>query len=741
MFNRNIFSFLLVWIMLASLIVSSMLQLVTVHAETNQEQENGIEYVNKKLGFSLTIPKSWEGKYKIEEEDGHVRFIFNSKSEKYDIPPLFTISYETKKEDGWNKGLRWMDELGTKGDMGYYYYYDALHLYRDGIPPGEEQDTILTMVGQISKVFESFKMLEIETEEATKQEQVNGIKYVNAKLRFSLTLPESWRDKYIIEETEDNNVIFSVKHGNKAYDNVPLFTIHVYNEELDKQTEGGEGSLLGTNNGKSYWITVDHALYQYDRYNELFPDATDEEREMIANMNKQIQDIGPTFEIVREEAKSKKDATKQEQAKGIEYVNEKLGFSLTIPGFWKENYIVEENEQGGVTFKFKFDGKVYDDIYLFNIYVVDKEYSNEEQEELGDKGVLGIGNGKTYLITENLAMEYYNNYDEYFASVPKEGRNVIKAMSKQKKILNFNVLERATAEEAKGDDNISENYDYYLQPTTILFDDVSLRVIKTPIDNIRTEVIKRPVSETNYMGINGGYYYTPKDPETDKRDYNKMEPCSMSYYKTDGLTDGYKFNGCPDKHLSLPTFVTYYDKDLKKTKAEIFPVKSMKDINNHFKNLDHNDHHHHSNQVIINAIGGKGFDLEQHGVYPFTWDDLSSIESFKQRFKLNFKNGTQYIFPLPVRRTVLGFQEEGSTIYAYLMITLEGVSIEGLRYRLKELGFDEENCIILDGSGSSSMRVFDKKINDWVVDKGTEPGYDNPDNANRHSYNMIRLIE
>lgn len=72
---------------------------------------------------------------------------------------MFTIKYDTKKEDGWNEGLRWVGELGTKDDIGYYCYYDALHLYRDSIPPGEEQDTVLTMISQISEVFDSFKML------------------------------------------------------------------------------------------------------------------------------------------------------------------------------------------------------------------------------------------------------------------------------------------------------------------------------------------------------------------------------------------------------------------------------------------------------------------------------------------------------------------------------------------------------------------------------------------------------
>ncbi|MCP1122722.1 hypothetical protein NKR74_05095 [Bacillus sp. 3103sda1] len=633
MFKRNICYLLLILVMLTTCIVPAILESSMVHAATNQKQVNGIEYVNKKLGFSLIIPKSWEGNYEIEEDNNLVRFVFTYEGKKNDdIPPLFTIKYDSKKEEGWNEGIRWVSELGTKNNMGYYCYYDALHLYRDSIPPGEEQDTVLNMLGQIPEVFDSFKMLETN-------------------------------------ET------------------------------------GARGDTAG----------------------EVKP------KEQGKN--------GGTAE----------EETNQETANGIKYINGELGFELTLPKFWKNHYIVKENDSGGVTFKFKFDGKVYDDIYLFNIYVENREYSEEEQETMGDIGVLDVKNGKTYLITENLAMGYYNNYDEYFASVPKEGRDVIKAMSKQKKILNFNVLEGSTAEkvEAKVDDEIPKNYDYYLQPTKVLLDTVSLRVIKTPIDNIRTEVIRKPVSETNYIGINGGYYNPSYDPvkyDPSNDDY-VYKPCSMTYYNprglTDGSTDGYDFNGCSGKHLSRPTFVTYYDKDLKKTKAEIIDAKSIDEIKNHFENLDKNDHQHHSNQVIINAIGGKGFDPEHIGLYPITWEDFSSWESFKQKFTLEyFNNQMQFSFPLPVRRTVLGFQEEDGTIYAYLMITLEGVSIKGMETRLKELGFDKNNIILLDGSGSSSMRVYDKKINDWVVDIGTEPSFSNSiPNANRYAYNMIRLIE
>lgn len=326
---------LLILLMFVSCLIPPFEQQSTVIAATKQEKVNGIEYLNKKLGFSLTIPKSWEGNYTIKEEDGLVRFLFTYEGKKNDaIPPLFSISYEPKKEEGWNEGLRWMGELTSKNDMGYYYSYDALHLYTEGTLPGEEQNTVSTMANQIFDVFNSFKMLETEEAVATEKET----------------------------------------RGDIAGEAIPK-------DEPKGDTAEGTAS--------------------------------------------------------------------QKQANGIEYVNKKLGFSLTIPEFWKDHYTVEEDEQGGLVFKFKFNDKVYDDIYLFNILIENREYSSEEQEMMGDIGVLEVKNGKTYLISENIAIYYYDNYDDYFASVPKDGRKMIETMSKQKKILNFKVLEGDVAEEAK----------------------------------------------------------------------------------------------------------------------------------------------------------------------------------------------------------------------------------------------------------------------------------------------------
>lgn len=100
--RKNICSLLLTIVMLISLVIMPVTQPFTVHAAMNQEQENGIKYVNKKLGFSLTLPKSWEGKYTTEEEDGLVRFIFMYEGKKMMLSLLCLLlnTIPRKKMDG-----------------------------------------------------------------------------------------------------------------------------------------------------------------------------------------------------------------------------------------------------------------------------------------------------------------------------------------------------------------------------------------------------------------------------------------------------------------------------------------------------------------------------------------------------------------------------------------------------------------------------------------------------------------
>lgn len=800
MFKRNICSFLLILVMLVSCIVAPFVQLSPVHAATNKEQAGGIEYVNKKLGFSLILPKSWEGNYTIKEENGLVRFLFTYKGKTNDnIPPLFTISYEPKKEEGWNEGLRWMGELGTKNDMGYYCFYDALYLYRDGIPPGEEQDTVLAMLGQISEVFDSFKMLETDgavaidkeakgdtAEEATNQEQINGIEYVNEKLGFMLTLPQSWKDHYIIKENENGSITFKFKFDGKAYEDIFLFDIFIENKELssEEQETLGDVGVLGIKNGKTYLISPNVGLYFYNNYDDYFPSVPKEGRSVIEAMSKQIGDInfkvleGAVAKEAKEdtpEAATAGEATDQEQASGIKYVNNRLGFSLSLPHYWKGKYTVEELKELGtdkVEFSFKRENSTYrEPVFTIHIY-------NEESDDLKqESGFLKAENGKTYLLSVNYAMRNYDRYDELFPDATKEEHDVIATMSKQVKDISasFQVLSNKGVEaggikEKQGkrpkkarekSGGIGETHEptdvtFYKETTTSPhFDQQTFYILKTPINNIRTEVIKKPVSQTKYTGINGGFYAPSYNSELD---YSEYKPYNISYYNPNKVTDGSdeinEINGLhrkgkdaekeeeknEPKPYSLPTLVTYYDKDLQKTKAKIIKAKNLDEIRDHFKD--------NPNLELINAIGGKDFGKEY-------WGGEGFIEKFN-----NYYVG-------PARRTILAFEEDKDTgiVYAYLIITANEVSVQTLKSHIEKLGFNKEKCILLDGSGSSSMRVWDSRKDKLIfLDKGTENSLGSkleelgkhkpnlwekkawdilladPPIANRYSYNMIRVI-
>ncbi|WP_176527764.1 hypothetical protein [Bacillus sp. AFS023182] len=91
------------------------------------------------------------------------------------------------------------------------------------------------------------------------------------------------------------------------------------------------------------------------------------------------------------------------------------------------------------------------------------------------------------------------------------------------------------------------------------------------------------------------------------------------------------------------------------------------------------------------------------------------------------------------------------------MVTKSFVTVERLKLHVEKLGFKENENIMLDASGSTSMRVI-KPNGELLEDGGTEGtgtwyseigvfilgpflGINSKDNeANRYSYNMIRVI-
>lgn len=75
-------------------------QTATTITNTNQQISQGIEYKNDKLGFSLTFPESWRGKYMVEENDMGIRVYFEPKEKVKEegVGFLFGIINKSSKD-------------------------------------------------------------------------------------------------------------------------------------------------------------------------------------------------------------------------------------------------------------------------------------------------------------------------------------------------------------------------------------------------------------------------------------------------------------------------------------------------------------------------------------------------------------------------------------------------------------------------------------------------------------------
>lgn len=415
---------------------------------------------------------------------------------------------------------------------------------------------------------------------------------------------------------------------------------------------------------------------------------------------------------------------------GIKYVNNDLGFSLTLPESWRGKYSVEVRDKTNVAFRVKlnrtYENEIYNDIFLFTIHVGDDNLETEGGEDF----LIGTNNGKAYSASVNYALQHYDRYEEMFPEATEEERRMIATMTKQITdiLKSFKMLDKKTNGRWEAPKRSTKNlYDFESSRTIRIGGKVvSFSYIKTPVSNIRTEVIKKPVSATNYIGINGGF---------NNQENEEVEPRSISYYNpamvTDGSNEVSNFNSTsdpetyPNSIASRPTFVTYYDKNEKRTKATIIPAASLGDVFKQFA----------PHQEVINAIGGKGYDINHFGgdQKDYSWHEL--------------------------RRTVLAYKEENGTVYAYLIITQSFVTVERLQLYIEKLGFKKDEHILLDGSGSTSMQAKVKNNGkwEWDTDKGSEgmgpisyffvylAGYfletDTKNPADRKVYNMIRLID
>ncbi|MFP3886424.1 YiiX/YebB-like N1pC/P60 family cysteine hydrolase [Priestia filamentosa] len=307
--RKSIFSLLVTLVVSTSLIIVSVVSLPTGYAVTNQEQASEIKYINKNLGFSLILPESWKDKYLIREEGNSISFIFRYNNQTYEDIRFFVIGYGKAQEEGWENELRGVRTLERKGSM-MYSSYNPFNIsdYNEFIPDQATRGIALSMSEEIDDILDSFQMLK-STDESINSSTNEDVIYTNDTHKFLLKLPKNWKGNYSIDEFVEDIGAHTTKiefyfTGKRDMYREPIFMIWVYDADLYNRNSEGSNSIpshiVGEGNGKIYEIVMNYKLQNYDRYNELFPHATNEEHKVLATMSKQIKEIADSFKVLGE---------------------------------------------------------------------------------------------------------------------------------------------------------------------------------------------------------------------------------------------------------------------------------------------------------------------------------------------------------------------------------------------------------------------------------------------------------
>ncbi|WP_088011269.1 phosphodiester glycosidase family protein [Gottfriedia acidiceleris] len=210
----------------------------------------------------------------------------------------------------------------------------------------------------------------------------------------------------------------------------------------------------------------------------------------------------------------------------------------------------------------------------------------------------------------------------------------------------------------------------------------TLHVIKTKISNICTETICRPLADTSYFGINGGFFSSSnyKDTPTSSRSIcvDRTENNVNLVVKGKKIAKNYHYNGTSSNSISRKTAVIYTSGG--KKKMTYMYAKQSKDIITKYP-------------TYSQIIGGNDYSLDAWGAKAYH---------------------------APLSRTVLAWDNSN----AYLIVTDIPQTIPSLKNYIKHLGLSTTNSIVLDGSGSTSMKCKEFTKNG---DK-------------RYIFNMIRII-
>ncbi|MEK4438983.1 phosphodiester glycosidase family protein [Paenibacillus sp. FSL K6-2862] len=209
--------------------------------------------------------------------------------------------------------------------------------------------------------------------------------------------------------------------------------------------------------------------------------------------------------------------------------------------------------------------------------------------------------------------------------------------------------------------------------------DYEYAVLRTDLSRVKPEIINAQMKTKPHIGVNGGFFHSTDD--------YKSPPAGLraiSWWKGD--SNSYRYNGTATNQLSRKTFVAYRDSS-----------NLIRGTHMYAKNLD---------EVLANyptataVIGGNDYnDWGLDGTFA-TW------------------------------RTA--FVWDNSYRYGYMIVTQnKTVNIGTLKTHIEAMGFDPVNSIVLDGSGSSTMRV---------VENGAVKLYSSQKDHVRYIGNMIRVF-
>ncbi len=185
------------WPLACVLLLAALLLTVTVACR--QAPADDTLYTNETYGFTLQLPKSWAGHYRVSEGPDGAAFYCADYPEGLGMLVQLNVQTEAQTELTARERL-----LGGQNGCWVYLYYPQSDTLED---IGQEvKDRYTTMY---------FDMLELD-DAAFAFVEGDDTLYLNQTYGFTLQLPESWAGKYTATESGEEVEFFQKDHGDNS---------------------------------------------------------------------------------------------------------------------------------------------------------------------------------------------------------------------------------------------------------------------------------------------------------------------------------------------------------------------------------------------------------------------------------------------------------------------------------------------------------------------------------------------